>query len=108
MSPQSDRSELAVPRTSVEQFSARRLANGDVRTIAVLSRAGDRPVLGVTIFRRGAVLTKVLFFEGGELDAVDSAIRRARDPHLSAGRHDAGDLPIGGPLRLQLLSLIHI
>lgn len=84
------------PRTTVREFSDVRLkADRMYRTIAILSKEGDRPCLALTIFDGGKPTTRVLFHAGAELAPMIEAIRIVRDPAFRGGVKACGSFPIG-------------
>jgi len=93
-----DRSPLA--RTEVTEFSRVTLRSGDTRTIALLSRPGDEACVALACWRAddGAPCGRVLI-RPRHRGVVADALRWARDPS-AAGRHDAGELGTGGPMRI--------
>jgi hypothetical protein len=81
----------------VREFSRVRLAGTERRTIAILSREGDRPALAIARWE-GQRQTGRILIRRPELAALEDALRWARDPFL-AGRHGTGAIDYGGGLR---------
>jgi hypothetical protein len=82
----------------VHEFSSVALRNGDARTIAVLSRPGDRPAVALSRFRAGQALTRALFHEF-ELAPLERALELVRDRDF-VGTEVTGKIPNGPELIL--------
>jgi hypothetical protein len=80
----------------VHEFSRVDLFSGR-RTIAVLSRPGDQPVLAITFWRPGertATARLLLHHGAAPTVAVEAAVRVARNPNFTEGRRHTGSCPI--------------
>ncbi len=80
-------------RTNVTEFSRTDLGGGNQRTIAVLAREGDRPVLAIGVYHGGALLNRMLF-HAPNMEPIERALAEARNSRLT-GRRDGGTIFFG-------------
>ena len=72
------------------------------RTIAILSKEGDRPCVAITIFDGGKPTSRFLFHAGDELTPLLEAIRIVRDPAFRRGTKACGSLPVSRGARVNV------